>query len=98
MWDLSFSALNEDSGFWPRLQRRCYGGFRRLSGLSQFLAQPCLFPVFAVGGAGLCRSASAGLWGHGPAGDLYLVAGVLPGSAGVGDAVPAGISAVDPAI
>ena len=35
MWDLSFSALNEDSGFWPRLQRRCYGGFRRLSGLSQ---------------------------------------------------------------
>ena len=35
MWDLSFSALNQDSGFWPRLQRRCYGGFRRLSGLSQ---------------------------------------------------------------
>ena len=64
----------------------------------EVLAQPCLFSVFAVGGAGLCRSASAGLWGHGPAGDLYLVAGVLPGSAGVGDAVPAGISAVDPAI
>ena len=51
-----------------------------------------------MGGAGLCRSASAGLWGHGPAGDLYLAAGVLPGSAGVGDAVPAGISAIDPAI
>ena len=29
------------------------------------LAQPCLFSVFAVGGAGLRRSASAGLWGHG---------------------------------
>ena len=72
MWDLSFSALNEDSGFWPRLQRRCYGGFRRLSGLSQrFWLSRAYFPFL--------------LW-------------VLPESAGVGDAVPAGISAVDPAI
>ena len=45
MWDLSFSALNEDSGFWPRLQRRCYGGFRRLSGLSQrFWLSRAYFP------------------------------------------------------
>ena len=45
MWDLSFSALNQDSGFWPRLQRRCYGGFRRLSGLSQrFWLSRAYFP------------------------------------------------------
>ena len=45
MWYLSFSALNQDSGFWPRLQRRCYGGFRRLSGLSQrFWLSRAYFP------------------------------------------------------
>ena len=96
MWDLSFSALNQDSGFWPRLQRRCYGGFRRLSDLSQrFWLSRAYFPFLlwvALGFAALRQPV------YGPAGDLYLVAGVLPGSAGVGDAVPAGISAVDPAI
>ena len=99
MWDLSFSALNEDSGFWPRLQRRCYGGFRRLSGLSQrFWLSRAYFPFLLWVTLGFAALRQPVYGAMALLGDLYLVAGVLPGSAGVGDAVPAGISAVDPAI